>query len=128
MARRAAIASAGLAVAALAIVFLPIPWCPWAAFARVPCPGCGLTRATLAAVRGELAESFRLHPLAVLVTPTIAVILTRDLTGWVRRGTWGGGQRGGAGATVVAGALVAALLCVWIARFFGLLGGPVPIE
>jgi len=114
-------------MAALAIVFLPVPWCPWAAFAHVPCPGCGLTRATMAALHGDLRASLGFHPLALLITPTILIVLFRDLYGFAKRGVWGEGQQGGRVTTILAGALAAAMLGVWIARFFGCFGGPVPI-
>ena len=125
--RRTALVSAFGTFAALALVFLPVPWCPWAALAHIPCPGCGLTRATLAALKGDLRASFFFHPLALLIAPTIIIALARDLYGFARRGVWGEGQRGGPAMTLFAGALAAAMLAVWIARFFGYLGGPVPV-
>lgn len=114
-------------MAAVAIVFLPVPWCPWAALARIPCPGCGLTRATLAALHGDLHGSLVFHPLALIITPTIIITLIRDLYGFARRGTWGEGQTGGRATTVFAGALATAMIALWIARFFGYFGGPVPV-
>jgi hypothetical protein len=126
-AHRATMASALATIAALAIVFLPVPWCPWAALAHVPCPGCGLTRATLAALHGDLHASLMFHPLALVITPTVLITLFRDLYGYAKRGVWGEGQAGGRVMTVFAGVLATAMIGLWIARFFGLFGGPVPV-
>ncbi len=127
-ARRAALVWGAAALVVLAIALLPVPWCPWALIARVPCPGCGLTRATLAALRGDVHGAFRLHPAVFVVTPTVVVVLVRDLWGFTRRGVWGEGQRGGRVTTAFVGLVVATLLGVWLARFLGFFGGPVPIE
>lgn len=127
VAPRATIASGFATLAIIAIVFLPVPWCPWAALAHIPCPGCGLTRATLAALKGDLRASFFFHPLALFITPMIGIALARDIYGYAKRGVWGEGQQGGRAMTVIAGALAAALLVVWIARFLGYFGGPVPV-
>lgn len=35
----------------------------------LPCPGCGLTRSVCHLVRGELADTLRLHPFGLLVLP-----------------------------------------------------------
>lgn len=32
-----------------------------------PCPGCGFTRASARLAKGEVAESLRMHPLAIVV-------------------------------------------------------------
>jgi len=37
------------------------------------CPACGMTRAAAALARGDLAASFRLHPLFVLVAAELAL-------------------------------------------------------
>ena len=37
--------------------------CFWLATFGVPCPGCGMTRATLAALRLDFQEAFRMHPM-----------------------------------------------------------------
>ena len=51
--------------------------CFWLATFGVPCPGCGMTRATLAALRLDFAEAFRLHPM-FWVMPALGVHLFLD--------------------------------------------------
>lgn len=47
------VVAAGLLIAAL--VVLPLWRCPFRAVTGLPCPGCGMTTALLALVRGDLA-------------------------------------------------------------------------
>lgn len=56
----------GVALILLVGAALPLPlWpCPWLALTGQPCPGCGLTRAALAAGRGQWGRSWQLNPLA----------------------------------------------------------------
>jgi hypothetical protein len=51
---RRTLVALGLVGAALAFVFLGPPVCPTALFFGIPCPGCGLTRATLALLQGDV--------------------------------------------------------------------------
>jgi hypothetical protein len=114
----------GLVTAMAAFVFSPVPLCPVRVLLRQPCPGCGVTRACFCALHGDFGASFRMHPLALvaaaLVLPSAFFVL-RDVvrTGAPRplprvlRGGWT--------------ALYVALVLVWIARFFGFFGGPVPV-
>lgn len=107
--------------AVLSIADLPV--CLTATLTGLPCPGCGLTRAGLALLQGDLALAFELNPLAPLVIPvavlglgTIAIryVLTgrTDYRRWV---IW------------LVGLLAAALVVVWLARFLGGFGGPVAV-
>jgi hypothetical protein len=41
--------------------------CPFRLITGIPCPGCGMTHAFLAAFRGDFADAFRWHPLFPLV-------------------------------------------------------------
>lgn len=50
--------------------------CPFALFTGTACPGCGMTRAGAALLRGDFATAMTLHPLA----PLIAVEL---IAGWI---------------------------------------------
>jgi hypothetical protein len=104
--------------AALARVSL----CPFATLTGLPCPGCGLLRATLAIMRGHFAESFHIHPLALLVVPTVAVVAlrVRDASPMTRHAE--------AALSTIVGALVVAMLGVWVARFSGAFGGPVAVN
>lgn len=36
--------------------------CPWVVLTGFPCPGCGLTRAGMALLRGDFVEAFEIHP------------------------------------------------------------------
>ncbi len=105
--------------------------CPLRNATGVPCPGCGLTRATWAVLRGDWAEAARLHPLVFVLSPLVAwvwggvawraaglpVRLRRGSPAarrWRRRGLWG---------------LLVASLVVWVLRFAGWFGGPVdPVD
>ncbi len=43
--------------------------CPIRAVTGIPCPGCGITRALLAAMRLQWRSAFSLHPLFPLALP-----------------------------------------------------------
>jgi hypothetical protein len=120
------LAAFGVALAAAAA--LRIPLCPVALLTGRPCPGCGLTRATLALLHGHVREAVGIHPLAPLVSPLLAGFLAYGAVVYVREGRWpaNGGRAAGwvAGAGVVLWAL---LLGVWLARFWGAFGGPVSV-
>jgi hypothetical protein len=120
--RRFAIIAAPLAFVSIAAV-LGLPLCPSAFLLRIPCPGCGLTRASLALLRGDLATAHALQPAVLLVLPLLAASL-----GWV------GVQYIVTGRSTpprwALGALIAsfvALSLVWAARILGAFGGPVPV-
>lgn len=65
-----------LVILAAAVLLLDIG-CPIRRLTGIPCPGCGMTRACLAALRLDFAEAFRLHPLWFLPVPLFAVSLLR---------------------------------------------------
>lgn len=118
---------AGLMGLAGLVLAFQLPTCPTALFFGVPCPGCGLTRATLLLFSGDIAGAFRMHPLVPLLLPAFVVPIAYAAFEYVR------GARPGARspwlapwvtpAAIVLGAL---MLGVWGARFAGYLGGPVP--
>jgi hypothetical protein len=105
-------------VIASLLALLPFPTCIFRLAFGVPCPACGLTRATLAALRFDLAAAQRFHPLAIaLIAITGGTVLLAFFAGdaaWRR-----------AIALVTGGAGVA-LVAVWALRFAGFFGGPVP--
>src|SRR6188768_1851692 len=109
-------------------VVLGIPLCPFAILTRHPCPGCGLTRATLALAHGHVVEAVRLHPLSPVLAPLLVVALAYNALMYVREGRWAASEglthRWITRLAVVA---VAALFAVWIARFCGAFGGPVAV-
>jgi hypothetical protein len=57
-----------LAALALAAAAAMVPWrgeCGFRVVLGADCPGCGMTRAVAALLRGDVAGSFRLHPLGI---------------------------------------------------------------
>ena len=69
----------GLPVAALAVaVWDPErnggpPLCPFRGLTGVPCPGCGLTRAAGALLRGRFTDALHVHPLIPFVAAQVLV-------------------------------------------------------
>lgn len=116
----------------IGLVAAALVWrCPMAELWGVPCPGCGLTRAALALAAGDLAGAIGMHPLSPLLLPFGAALGWRELG--LRRPRRASVERPRAGGSPrLVGALAAALLAlslvVWIARFFGAFGGPVPVS
>jgi hypothetical protein len=124
-----------LGVLALAGVFAIVvlerlPFCPMATVFGVPCPGCGLTRATLALLHGDVRGALALHPLVFVLAPLFAAAITSSAISHVRGrkpqhrpNPWFASRS----ATRLGALLLVATLGVWGARFLGYLGGPAPV-
>jgi len=111
-----------------ATLFVDIPVCPTAALFGMPCPGCGLTRATLAAVHGDFARAFHFHPLFFIATPLYLGVISSIAWTFVRGGTQAPpSKRVSTWITIGAITLMVLLFGVWLARFFGAFGGPVEV-
>jgi hypothetical protein len=115
------------AVVGLAVLF-SVPLCPFAIVTRHPCPGCGLTRATLALARGDVTSALHFHPLAPVVVPLVVGAIVYNTFVYLRAGKSAATESlQGRWITLAGIALAALMVGVWIARFFGAFGGPVPV-
>ncbi|RYZ03617.1 MAG: DUF2752 domain-containing protein [Myxococcales bacterium] len=98
----------------------------------VPCPGCGLTRATLALLQGDVHAALHLHPLVWLLTPLFVLFVGSGLLELVRapeREPWRASPIRWRGRVfnLVAGLVLSLTLGVWMLRFAGYFGGPVKV-
>lgn len=114
----------GVAAALIFVTSIP-PFCPMRLLFHIPCPSCGLTRATRLAIGGHFSDATRMHPLWMIVVPFLAVLGTMHLRHQLTFGTLM--PRAPRWVGIVGGVIVALLIIVWIARFFGAFGGPAPI-
>lgn len=96
---------------------------------HTPCPGCGSTRAMLALASGDLHAFLRYNPLAPFMTALVLVLAVQAVVSVLATGTLRDVGHGRVGTLVARGMMVVATLEVllWIARFGGFLGGPVPV-
>ena len=117
-------------VAALgaAVLFSPVKLCLVAIALHVPCPGCGMTRATLALLRGDFMRAVTIHPLAPAIAPIAIGLLVMQAIGYLRTGESFGTARVPRVLELLGAALVVLLFGVWLARFFGCFGGPVSLR
>lgn len=96
--------------------------CPSRRLLGLPCPGCGMTRALAALLRGDLAGAFALHPWAPALAAQLA--LGWGAWGWSLRGTSGRrtlgrrGRRAGPASWIGPALLanLAALAALWLGR------------
>ncbi len=79
--RKLALAILGSAALLLALFAWGFPgWqCPFLHVVGIPCPGCGLTRATYWLLRGDLRTSFAFHAFAPILLLTMMVVMTAGL-------------------------------------------------
>lgn len=125
---RAALLAVVLATVAFLLGAVHVP-CGFARLLHLPCPGCGSTRAMLALASGDWSSVLRYNPLAPFMTLLVVLLAAQALASVVRTGTLSRVGDGVIGLVVSRGILVVAALevAVWLARFGGLLGGPVPV-
>ena len=121
-----------LALAAL-LLAVRLPLCPFANLLGIPCPGCGMTRATLALLSGEVSTALAFQPLIGLVLPLAALLGAGTCVGYLKTGVavppWNiSHPRFARGIEWAAGGVAVGLVGVWLARFAGLFGGPVPVH
>lgn len=114
--------------ACAAIVVFSIPVCPTAIVLHIPCPGCGLSRATMALLRGDLAAAFRIHPGVFIVLPVLGLYMLGQVATYVNP-EWTGLAKLLRNKWLERAimAMMIVVIILWIARFFGALGGPVPV-
>jgi hypothetical protein len=84
-----------------------------------------MTRATLALIRGDLAGALSLHPLSLAVGPVAAALIVEHASRYLWTGRAFAAPARWKEAMLAA--LAVLLIAVWILRFFGSWGGPVPI-
>lgn len=103
--------------------------CPSAVLFHSACPGCGVTRALRLFAHGDLAASLALHPLAL--PATLATLAVAVAVSWVTllRGSPTAlvADRFGRAAVIGFVLVQVALVALWIARMFGVLGGLPPV-
>ena len=103
--------------------------CTIAARWHRPCPGCGLTRATLLLVQGHVRESIAMHPLAIPVLVSWSALAFATLLATWREGVPWSFYRARIGKVVVwaTGAVYVGLVVLWALREYGFFGGRVPV-
>ena len=121
-----------LAVAWVASALPPllgIARCPSARWLHVACPGCGMTRAIHLLLRGELAASVAMNPLAVPISLSLGAVALATVLVTIERGSPLSLLESRAGRAVVLSFLALEVLSVvvWALRLAGLFGGPVSV-
>jgi hypothetical protein len=118
-----------IAAVAAFLLFVRVRWpCPLLLLTGLPCPTCGLTRATrLALLHLDFAGATRMHPLWFVIDPIVGGLFLAEAMGFARTGAVGAtrplfASRAFCGLLVAVGIVT---LAVWGLRFAGYFGGPV---
>ncbi|MDT5269670.1 MAG: hypothetical protein QOH49_1856 [Acidobacteriota bacterium] len=116
--RRVSLAVMGVAAVQVAAVWAGVGgWpCPLKSALGIPCPGCGLTRASVALLRGEFAAAFSLHAFAPLLLLGLAAFAVAGLLPAAPREAFAGMVWRVERHTNAAYVVLAALLLYWSGR------------
>ena len=90
--------------------------CPVKSLTGLPCPGCGLTRAAVALVRGEWRESLDLHAFAPLLLVAVGAAAFASVLPGAQRASFAALLGRAERRTKAAFLLPAALLLYWSVR------------
>ena len=96
---------------------------------HAPCPGCGMTRAVHLLEAGDIVGSLRMHALTVPIALTSAFFAAATLWLTFTIGTPFRILESRLGRTAIIALVIAhvASVLLWVARVFGLFGGPVSV-
>jgi hypothetical protein len=122
--RRVALVVTALAAAQLGGVAAGVGgWpCPFLGATGLPCPGCGLTRATLALARGDLGASLSAHAFAPVLLFSLAAFAVAAFLPQRQRESFAGFAERLERRTRASALLLAALLLYWLVRLMFLPG------
>ncbi|HEX8337207.1 MAG TPA: DUF2752 domain-containing protein, partial [Pyrinomonadaceae bacterium] len=122
--RRVSLGVTAVAAAQVAAVWAGLGgWpCPLKSALGIPCPGCGLTRASVALLRGDFAAAFGLHAFAPVLLLGLAAFAAAGLLPAARREAFAGAVTRFERRTRAAYVLAAAVLLYWSVRLFFLPG------
>jgi hypothetical protein len=87
-----------------------------------------MTRATVALLRGDFARAFAIHPLSPILSPLVLGLFAGQALMYVKRGDAFFPRYLPRAIEIGAAVLVVLLFAVWVSRFFGYFGGPVPLR
>jgi hypothetical protein len=129
----AALKTAGILVAIALVLIVGggsglVP-CAFARATHHPCPGCGSTRSVVALLHGDLAGVLRFNPFGPVMALVLGLLGVETVVTVLRRGDTRaiGSTRAGRFLTRALVAVAALEIALWVARFFGVFGGPVPV-
>ncbi|HVJ90994.1 MAG TPA: DUF2752 domain-containing protein [Labilithrix sp.] len=126
--RRAGAISVAFGAMGLLLFANGVP-CAFAGLFHTPCPGCGSTRAVLALLHGDLAGVLRHNPIGPVVAVLAATLAVQAVRSVLVHGDSRAMGEGRVGYVVKRGIILCFGLeiVLWVARFFGAFGGPVPV-
>ena len=103
--------------------------CAFARVTHLPCPGCGSTRAVAALLRGDLTGVLHMNPLGPVMALVLGLLAVEAIVSVLKTGDARrvGSTRAGRFLTRAPVVITVLDVILWIARFFGAFGGPVPV-
>ena len=116
--RAVALGLSALAAAQVTLTWAGLPsWpCPVLHALGVPCPGCGLSRASAALLRGDVASALSLHAFAPVLPLVLIVVGCAGVLPEARRREMLARVEHFERRTGVTAVLAAGLVCYWLAR------------
>lgn len=108
--------AAGTAQLVLTAAGLPGWTCPCLTAFGIPCPGCGVTRAVLALLAGDLRGALRIHAFAPVFAGVLALLTAAVVLGPAARARLAAALQFLEERTAIGPLLLGALLVYWATR------------